>query len=102
MTISTFCSATAFLLLLIAAALVLRRRGPTPWREMPWRRMLRPAAGRPRRLRVVETLVLDPKRRVLLLDCAGREVAVLVGGGSDLLLGEAAPGFAALVAEEMS
>ncbi|MBB3172691.1 flagellar protein FliO/FliZ [Endobacter medicaginis] len=96
MTTSTLCSATAFLLLLIAAAIVLRRRGTS------WRGMLRPPAARPRRLRVVETLALDPKRRVLLIDCAGREIAVLVGGGTDLLLGDCAPAFAALVAEGLS
>ncbi len=39
------------------------------------------------RLRVVERLSLDPRRRVLLLACDGREAWVLVGGPNDVLLG---------------
>jgi flagellar protein FliO/FliZ len=44
-------------------------------------------AGSPgRRLALVETLALDPRRRLLLIRCDGREVLVLTGGPQDLLL----------------
>jgi flagellar protein FliO/FliZ len=48
------------------------------------------AAGGPRpgrRLRIEEALALDPRRRVLLLRCDGRECLVLTGGGQDVMLG---------------
>ncbi len=38
------------------------------------------------RLRIVQSLVLDPKRRVLLLRCDGNDLVLLVGGANDLLL----------------
>jgi flagellar protein FliO/FliZ len=34
-----------------------------------------------RRLRVVETLVLDPSRRVVIVACDGRERLLLLGEG---------------------
>ncbi|MBX3483273.1 flagellar biosynthetic protein FliO [Phenylobacterium sp.] len=34
-----------------------------------------------RRLKIVETLVLDPTRRVVILDCDGQERLVLLGEG---------------------
>ena len=40
-----------------------------------------------RRLRVEEVLAVDPRRRLLLLSCDGRECLVLTGGGQDALLG---------------
>ncbi len=39
------------------------------------------------RLRLVQSLAIDPRRRVLLLACDDREVLVLTGGNTDLLLG---------------
>ena len=39
------------------------------------------------RLRIVETLRLDPKRQLLLLACDGREALVLAGGAQDVLVG---------------
>lgn len=39
-----------------------------------------------RRLRLVETLVLDPTRRLVIVDCDGRERLVLLGEGR--LLGD--------------
>jgi flagellar protein FliO/FliZ len=52
-------------------------------------------AGSPgRRLALVETLALDPRRRLSLIRCDGRELLVLTGGPQDLLLplgAEAAP-----------
>lgn len=46
-------------------------------------------AGRARatsRLAITETLQIDPKRRLLILRCDGRECLVLTGGG-DVMLG---------------
>ena len=57
---------------------------------------LAPREGR--RLAVQEVLALDPRRRLLLLRCDGREVLVLTGGAQDAVLGwlpEAAKGPAA-------
>ena len=54
---------------------------------------LAPREGR--RLAVQEVLALDPRRRLLLLRCDGREVLVLTGGAQDAVLGwlpEAAAG----------
>ncbi len=47
---------------------------------------LRPVAG-PARLRVVQALSVDAKRRVVLLACDRQEVWVLTGGPNDVLLG---------------
>lgn len=45
-------------------------------------------AQRPgRRLHLAESLAIDPRRRVLLIRCDGREALVLTGGGQDVLLG---------------
>jgi flagellar protein FliO/FliZ len=49
------------------------------------RSRLAPAPGR--RLRIAETLALDPRRRLVLARCDGRDVLLLVGGPADLLLG---------------
>lgn len=40
-----------------------------------------------RRLRVEEALAIDPRRRVLLLRCDGRECLLLTGGAQDVSLG---------------
>lgn len=48
------------------------------------------AAGAPRpgrRLRLEESLAIDPRRRVLLLSCDGRDLLVLTGGAQDLTIG---------------
>ncbi|MEO8113885.1 MAG: flagellar biosynthetic protein FliO, partial [Phenylobacterium sp.] len=37
-----------------------------------------------RRLAVVETLVLDPARRLVLVSCDGKERLILLGDGRDL------------------
>jgi flagellar protein FliO/FliZ len=39
-----------------------------------------------RRLALVETLALDPRRRISLIRCDGRELLVLTGGPQDVLL----------------
>jgi flagellar protein FliO/FliZ len=38
-------------------------------------------------LRVTETLALDPKRRVHLLECQGKHVLLLTGGTQDVVVG---------------
>ena len=50
----------------------------------------RPQAGR--RLALRETLALDPRRRLLLVACDGREALLLTGGPTDLVVGWMAPG----------
>lgn len=40
-----------------------------------------------RALKICETLALDPKRRVHLLECEGSRVLILVGGSQDQVLG---------------
>lgn len=44
-------------------------------------------ANREQRLRVVQAIAVDARRRVLLLACDDREVWVLTGGPNDVLLG---------------
>jgi flagellar protein FliO/FliZ len=48
-----------------------------------WR--LQPRAGRTLILR--ETLALDPRRRIHLVQCGQRQVVLLTGGGQDLVVG---------------
>ncbi len=38
------------------------------------------------RLRLVQSLAIDPKRRVVLVECDGNQVLLLVGGTTDLVL----------------
>lgn len=38
------------------------------------------------RLRILQMIALDPKRRVILMQCDGNELLVLTGGQNDLLL----------------
>jgi flagellar protein FliO/FliZ len=45
---------------------------------------LRPASGG--RLRLVESLAIDPRRRLVLAQLDGRDVLLLTGGASDVLL----------------
>lgn len=49
----------------------------------------RPQAGR--RLALRETLALDPRRKLLLVACDGREAVLLTGGPADLVIGWLAP-----------
>jgi flagellar protein FliO/FliZ len=53
---------------------VLRRFGPETLRRLQ-------SARADRRLRVIETLVLDPARRLVLVRCDGEERLILLGGG---------------------
>ena len=43
--------------------------------------------GRPRRLAVQEVLALDPKRRLVVIRCDGRDLLLLTGGAADVPLG---------------
>ncbi len=49
-----------------------------------------PQAGR--RLALRETLALDPRRRLLLVACDGREALLLTGGPTDTVVGWLTPG----------
>ncbi|WP_144186036.1 flagellar biosynthetic protein FliO [Elioraea rosea] len=50
------------------------------------------ATARPgRRLSVVETVALDPRRRLVLARCDGGEALLLVGGESDQVVGWVTP-----------
>ena len=48
-----------------------------------WRRASRTG----RTLIVQETVALDPRRRLHLVQCADRQVILLTGGGQDLVVG---------------
>lgn len=66
--------------LIMAAAWAMRRYGFQMGRSLA-------GTGRgARRLSVVETLGLDPKRRLMLVRCDGREHLLLLGPGGDLVI----------------
>jgi len=56
------------------AAVLLRKYGPDYIARLS-------AQKKDRRLKVVESLVLDPARRLLIVDCDGREQLILLGEG---------------------
>ena len=56
------------------AAVALRKYGPDAMARMAQQR-------KDRRLRVVESLVLDPTRRLVLVECDGTERLILLGEG---------------------
>ena len=56
------------------AAVGLRKYGPDAIARFSIQR-------KDRRLKVVETLVLDPGRRLVIVDCDGRERLILLGDG---------------------
>jgi len=56
------------------AAVALRRYGPDAMARLS-------AQKKDRRLKVVESLVLDPARRLIIVECDGRERLVLLGDG---------------------
>jgi flagellar protein FliO/FliZ len=56
------------------AAVALRKYGPDAIARLAARK-------KDRRLKVVESLVLDPARRLIIVDCDGRERLVLLGEG---------------------
>jgi flagellar protein FliO/FliZ len=63
------------------AAWALRRYGPDALS-----RLGAASQKKERRLKLVESLVLDPTRRLVIVDCDGRERLILLGEGR--LLGE--------------
>jgi flagellar protein FliO/FliZ len=68
--------ALAFTLGLVGlAAVALRRYGPDALARLSAR------AKAERRLKVVESLALDPARRLIIVSCDGRERLVLLGEG---------------------
>lgn len=56
------------------AAVALRKYGPDYIARLS-------SQKKDRRLKVVESLVLDPARRLLIVDCDGREQLILLGEG---------------------
>ena len=64
-------------------AVALRRFGPETLARLS-------AQKKARRLAVVETLVLDPSRRLVLVSCDGQEMLLLLGEGRVLAEGIAA------------
>jgi flagellar protein FliO/FliZ len=56
------------------AAVALRKYGPDAMARMSNQR-------KDRRLRVVESLILDPTRRIVLVECDGKERLILLGEG---------------------
>ena len=59
------------------AAVGLRRYGPDAMARFAIQR-------KDRRLKLVETLILDPARRVVIVSCDGREQLILLGEGRPL------------------
>jgi len=57
------------------AAVALRKYGPDAMARLA-------SQKKDRRLKVVESLVLDPARRILIVECDGRERLILLGEGS--------------------
>lgn len=52
--------------------------------------MLQPGAPGPRRLKVSESLMIDPRRRLVIVRCDGREHLLLLGPGGDVVVSEMA------------
>lgn len=54
-------------------------------------RLMSPRIQSTKALRLCETLPLDPKRRIHLLECDGNKLLVMTGGGSDQVIGWVQP-----------
>lgn len=76
--------ALAFVLLLLAIAYRLATRFKLPQR-------LSGNAIATGMLAIEQTLSLDPRRRLLLINCDGRRLLLLTGGSQDLLVGWVEP-----------
>lgn len=59
------------------AAVLLRRFGPGGVFRLT-------SASRERRMRIVETLILDPARRLVLVECDGETRLLMLGDGREL------------------
>ena len=44
----------------------------------------------PKRMRITESLMLDPRRRMVIVRCDEREHLILLGPGGDIVVGEQA------------
>jgi flagellar protein FliO/FliZ len=69
----------ATLALILGAAYGARRLG-----------MLQPGAQGPKRMRVAETLMLDPRRRLVIVRVDEREHVLLLGPGGDVVVADMA------------
>lgn len=69
----------ATLALIVGAAYGARRLG-----------MLQPGANGPKRMRVTETLLLDPRRRMIIVRVDDREHVLLLGPGGDVVVSDMA------------
>ncbi|MEZ5996576.1 MAG: flagellar biosynthetic protein FliO [Hyphomonadaceae bacterium] len=69
----------ATLALILGAAYAARRLG-----------MLQPGAQGPKRMRVSESLMLDPRRRIIIVRCDDREHVLLLGPAGDVVVREMA------------
>jgi flagellar protein FliO/FliZ len=79
----------ATLALIAGAAYAARRLG-----------MLQPNAQGVRRLRITESLMLDPRRRMVIVRCDDREHILLLGPAGDVVVSEMAAKQAAPVGSE--
>ncbi len=69
----------ATLALIAGAAYAARRLG-----------MLQPEAQGPKRLKITESLMLDPRRRLVIVRCDEREHVLLLGPGGDIVVSDMA------------
>jgi len=69
----------ATLALIAGAAYAARRLG-----------MLQPGAAGQKRMRITETLMLDPRRRLVIVRVDEREHVLLLGPGGDVVVGDMA------------
>lgn len=67
----------ATLALIVGAAYVARRVG-----------MLQPGGGAPRRMKITESLMLDPRRRMVIVRCDDREHVLLLSPAGDVVVSE--------------
>ncbi len=83
-TLLTTLGALAFVVALALLAQFLARRFKLA------ERLAVPAGGG--RLAIAQSLALDPRRRLLVIRCDGRELLLLTGGPQDRMLGWLEPG----------
>ena len=55
--------------------------------RIPYLAIRRPRTKIPRTLIVCESIALDPRRRIHLVQCGQRQVMLLTGGGQDVVIG---------------
>ena len=61
--------------------------------------MLQPTAQGPRRLKISESLMIDPRRRLVIVRCDGREQLMLLSPAGDVVVGETQAEAPAIVSE---